>query len=119
MLDVLLRHGICAGMACGLRGGLKAKRATPCHCPYSSRCCQCAVAFAAADTATLRGRVHTPNNEIIQGLFVSVEDLSTHLRLAEIGLHIDGAFEFRDVPTGDYTIRGHRRRRAGPYTNNS
>jgi len=61
--------------------------------------------LSAAEIPIVRGRVHTANHEVPQGLCVSLEEGSSNMRGAEVDVRMDGSFEFRDVPTGEYMLR--------------
>jgi len=64
-----------------------------------------AAPMAAAEIPLVRGRVRSANHEVVEGLFVSMEGASSHLRTGQADIRIDGSFEFREIPTGDYTLR--------------
>ena len=59
----------------------------------------------AAEIPVVRGQLHPPAQELVQGLFVIVEEGSTHTEISRVDARIDGSFEFRDIPAGDYTLR--------------
>jgi tetratricopeptide (TPR) repeat protein len=59
----------------------------------------------AAEIPVVRGQLHPPARELVQGLFVIIEEGSTHSEISRVDARIDGSFEFRDIPAGDYTLR--------------
>jgi hypothetical protein len=59
----------------------------------------------AAGISIVRGQLHPPAHELVQGLFVIMEEGETHMETYRVDVRIDGSFEFRDVPTGNYTLR--------------
>ena len=59
----------------------------------------------AAEIPVVRGELHPPPQEFVQGLFVIVEEDSTHTEISRVDARIDGSFEFRDIPAGNYTLR--------------
>ena len=59
----------------------------------------------AAGISVARGQLYPPAHGLIQGLFVIVEDVSTHREIAQADVRGDGSFEFRDVLPGDYALR--------------
>ena len=59
----------------------------------------------AAEVPVVRGQLRSPAQELVEGLFVSVEEGSTHMEISRVDVRIDGSFEFRDIRTGDYTLR--------------
>ena len=61
--------------------------------------------LAASEVPIVRGRVNTPSRAAVQGLYVIIEDASTHARIAQADVRIDGSFEFRGISTGEYTLR--------------
>ena len=61
--------------------------------------------MSAAEIPIVRGRVHTANHELPLGLCVSIEEDSSNTRGVEVDVRMDGSFEFRDVPSGDYVLR--------------
>ena len=60
--------------------------------------------LAASEVPIVRGRINTPNHDLVQGLCVSIEDASSHARTAQADVRIDGSFDFRDISTGSYTL---------------
>ena len=60
--------------------------------------------LAADEVPVVRGRINMANHDAIQGLYVSVEDASTHARTAQADVRIDGSFEFRGISTGEYML---------------
>jgi tetratricopeptide (TPR) repeat protein len=60
--------------------------------------------LAASEVPIVRGKINTPNHDVVQGLYVSLEDATTHARTAHVDVRIDGSFEFRGLSTGDYTL---------------
>ena len=52
----------------------------------------------------VHGRLQDPNHDVVQGLYVSIEDDLTHARTAQMAVRLDGSFEFRDVANGEYTL---------------
>ena len=61
--------------------------------------------FAGAETLMVRGRVYAPAQGVIQGLCVGIENATSGIRTAEVDVRMDGSFEFRNVETGEYTLR--------------
>jgi tetratricopeptide (TPR) repeat protein len=59
----------------------------------------------AAELPVVRGRLHPPARELVQGLLEMMEDVSAHTATSRVDIRLDGSFEFRDVRTGDYTLR--------------
>ena len=59
----------------------------------------------ATEIPIVRGQLHPPAHELVQGLSVIVDEGSTHTEISRVDARIDGSFEFRDIPTGDYTLR--------------
>ena len=59
----------------------------------------------AAEIPVVHGRLHSPARELIQGLFVILEENSSHTETSRADVRGDGSFEFRDIPAGDYTLR--------------
>ena len=59
----------------------------------------------AAEIPVVRGQLHPPARESVQGLFVIMEGVSTHTEISRADVRGDGSFEFRDIPAGDYTLR--------------
>ena len=58
----------------------------------------------AAGIPVVRGQLHPPVHELVQGLCVILEGVSSHVQTAQADVRGDGSFEFRDIPTGDYTL---------------
>jgi tetratricopeptide (TPR) repeat protein len=59
----------------------------------------------AAEIPVVRGQLRPPAQEFVPGLFVIVEEGPTHTEISRVDARIDGSFELRDIPTGDYTLR--------------
>jgi hypothetical protein len=57
-----------------------------------------------SDVPVLRGRVVMPARESAHGLFVGMEEMVTHTQVHRVDLTMDGGFEFRGVPTGEYVL---------------
>jgi tetratricopeptide repeat protein len=60
---------------------------------------------AADDVRLLRGQLTGGPAATFTGLFVSLEDITGRHEIHRIDIRFDGAFEFRDLPTGDYVLR--------------
>ena len=58
----------------------------------------------AAEIPVVRGQLHPPAQELVQGLFISIEGATTHTEISQTDVRGDGSFEFRDIPNGDYTL---------------
>jgi hypothetical protein len=61
--------------------------------------------MAAENVAVLHGQLRPPAPELVQGLFVIVEERSTHTEISRVDARIDGSFDFHEIPSGDYTFR--------------
>lgn len=59
----------------------------------------------AAEIPIVRGQLTPPAHDPVQGLFVIIEEVSTHMEISREDVRIDGGFEFRNVTSGDYTLR--------------
>ena len=59
----------------------------------------------AAEIPVVRGQLHPPAQELVLGLFVIVEEGSTHTEISRVDTRIDGSFELREIPAGNYTLR--------------
>ena len=59
----------------------------------------------AAEIPIVRGQLQMAGYAWVQGLFVNLEEVSSHLHIAQVDVHGNGSFEFRDIPTGDYVLR--------------
>jgi len=57
------------------------------------------------DVAVLRGHLVMPARESAQGLFVGMEDTTSHSQVHRVDCTMDGSFEFRSVPTGEYVLQ--------------
>jgi tetratricopeptide (TPR) repeat protein len=62
------------------------------------------LALYGGDVQVLRGRVVMPARDSAQGLFVGMEEMVTHSQVHRVDLTLDGSFEFRGVPTGEYVL---------------
>ena len=59
----------------------------------------------AAEIPIVRGQLQMTGSEWVQGLFINLEEASSHLHIAQVDVHGNGNFEFRDIPSGDYVLR--------------
>ena len=59
----------------------------------------------AAEIPVVRGQLYRPAQELVQDLFVTVEEGSTYTGISRVDARIDGSFEFRDIPARNYTLR--------------
>ncbi|MEO8593218.1 MAG: tetratricopeptide repeat protein [Candidatus Solibacter sp.] len=60
--------------------------------------------LAATQVPIMRGRLNAPAGEPVGGLVVNMEGIATHIRTQEVEVRLDGTFEMRDVPMGDYWL---------------
>jgi tetratricopeptide (TPR) repeat protein len=59
----------------------------------------------AGEIQVLRGRLITESQEPVQGLFVGMEEVASHTEIPRIDVALDGSFEFRRVPAGEYVVK--------------
>jgi hypothetical protein len=64
-----------------------------------------ALPLPATDVPRVRGQLHVPEQEYVQGLFAGIEDVVNHTQIHRVDVATDGTFEFRGVPAGDYILR--------------
>jgi len=59
----------------------------------------------ATEMPLVRGKLHSPAHEPVQGLVVILEEVSRRADISQADVRLDGSFEVRGIPTGDYTLR--------------
>jgi tetratricopeptide (TPR) repeat protein len=59
----------------------------------------------AADIPLIRGQLQGAPAETFPSLFVTLEEITSHVHVYRVDVRFDGSFEFRGIPTGDYTLR--------------
>jgi tetratricopeptide (TPR) repeat protein len=64
-----------------------------------------ALPLKATDVPAVRGQVHFSGHEYVPGFFAGMEDIVSHVQIHRVDIALDGTFEFRGVPTGDYVLR--------------
>jgi len=62
-------------------------------------------AMASENAPVVHGQLRPPKPQLIQGLFVIVEERATHAEISRTDAHIDGGFDFHEIPSGEYTLR--------------
>ena len=58
----------------------------------------------AAEIPVVRGRLHAPANELVEGLFIGMEGRGSYVKNAQVDVRGDGSFEFHGIPTGQYML---------------
>jgi len=58
-----------------------------------------------AEIRIVRGHLQCPGRNVFDGLFVGMEEVATHGSVQRVDVALDGSFEFRSVPTGEYMLR--------------
>jgi tetratricopeptide (TPR) repeat protein len=64
-----------------------------------------ALPVSASDVATVRGQLHFQSRQSTQGLYAGLEDIVSHAQFHRVDIRLDGTFEFRGVPTGEYLLK--------------
>ena len=64
-----------------------------------------ALPLLAAEIPLLRGQLLAESPSFFQGVFVSMEDVVNRTEVHRVDVGLEGNFEFRGVPTGDYLFR--------------
>jgi tetratricopeptide (TPR) repeat protein len=59
----------------------------------------------AEEIEVLRGQLLAESRDGFLGLFVGMEDLVNHTQTHRVDVALDGTFQFRRVPTGEYLLR--------------